>query len=313
MEKRIIAVFAALLLLASCDQTGKHTQDFQEIKIYQGTEGLVTEVVDASLPKEVYENENVDLVVKYTNKGPIEIANAKSIVAAEKGYLSFSDGSQVKSQQINTKGKENFEIIDDFMLVTYPLKAGKLEPMSEYHSAVMTVTTCYDYISKAFASVCIDTDPLNQKPGDKTCTAAPISLSAGQGGPLVISSIEPKMLLDGDVIKPQFIINVQNRGPGSVTRYGYVDKYCSNQLVAREDFNVIDSSRIEVKVSGIKQDIQCTPEQLALKGNADFISCTMTQGVPQTIDSYTTTISVELKYGYTTTTSREVKINKLPS
>ncbi len=312
MIKRIMCIVLLCLLILGCKPENGE-QSIEAENIYSGTAGLKTEIVDKSFPSEIYENENFDFVVRVTNKGPIEINNARLLVVPERGYLAFSDGSPTKPAEIlNLEGKEQFQTVDDFEILTFGLRAMELESLSEIHNAIVSVSTCYDYISKAWGSVCIDTDPHNIKPGDKACTVKTLSLSGGQGGPLVINRVEPRMTVDGENIRPQFKIYVENVGQGSVTRYGNVERYCSNQPLDQEDYNVIPSSQIEIGLPGYGTgSFSCVPQELALKGKQDYITCTLRDSVPPSIDPYMTTISVELRYGYVDSQARQITINKL--
>lgn len=305
-------LFIVLILLAGCNGNKNSSQSVDVENVYKGTDGMITQIETDTIPDKVYEGESFDMVVKVTNKGPIGVSDAQMLIVPERGYVTFDGGSNTKTQSISLEGKEQFQTIDDFKVFSFRMHAGQLEPMSESHSAIVSVNTCYDYVSKVYADICIDTDPHNIRPGEKPCSTSTISTSSGQGGPVKISRIEPRMVVDGDNIKPQLKIYIENAKSGSVTRYGQVGKYCSNQALSTDDFNKISASNVEIGLSGAnKNDFNCIPGEIWLKGESDYITCTMQSGVSNNIDPYLTPIYVELKYGYMESEAFSVPIKKL--
>ncbi|MBN1502822.1 hypothetical protein JW930_04710 [Candidatus Woesearchaeota archaeon] len=317
MNIKLIIVLLLCCFLLSCDDLGiGNNKNLQDAEIYKGKEGVAIEIIDNALPSNVFENENFELLVRATNKGPIS-TSVKLSVATEKPYLTFITGSYFQQREVQLEGKEPFQQIDDFEVEVFNIKGGQIDPLSETHTGLVIVSACYDYISKTFSDVCIDTDPHNLRPIVKTCSQSILSLTEGQGGPLVITSIEPRMLLQGDYIKPQFKIYLENQGPGSVTTYGNTNKMCSNQEKDIEDYNTLDISDLKLNVAGYTENLwSCVPEMIRLRSKQDYVICSLkenVQGIPKDRDPFLTPLKIELKYGYALTQTREVVIEKVLS
>ncbi|MFH2020809.1 MAG: hypothetical protein ABIJ34_05310 [archaeon] len=312
MDKRLISL-VIILFIVSCTSNSGNVK--LEKDIYKGTSGIVLNFFD--MPKEVFENEELTYSVKIENKGPYPVANAKLLVSLEKGYAEFKDNGlhYYLKNDINMDGKTIYNLFDDFKLVNLPIKILTLDAQSETHDSVILTTLCYDYEGQLYTDICIDTDPHGLTPGNKACAQqTSISLSEGQGGPVVISKIDTKMLMDDDVIRPQFKINIVNQGKGTVTRPGAGAEVCDNNPLSRQSYNTISLS--DVEISGRKMSsgqIECIPSDLILRNEEDFLTCTVTKqsGIPRTTASYLTPLQIKIKYGYTQSTSKEISINKI--
>jgi hypothetical protein len=146
------------------------------------------------------------------------------------------------------------------------------------------------------------------------CTVSDIDLSNGQGGPVVITKIESRMMVDENSIRPQFRIYISNAGQGNVIRYGTKDAVCSNSGLVQGAYNTVDLINIDIGYSNFHiGDFECNPLSLVLQKNEDYITCTMKAGKisKNTGVSYLTPMKVEFKYGYIESASKQIKIKKI--
>jgi hypothetical protein len=320
MSKEInMLVFVVILLsLVGCSGGGKTTDLNKDI--YKGTEGVLTSFY-GNIPLEVFEGETLSLAVKFDNKGAYEVKNAKFVVSLEKEYMGFSNGgyiyetlfSNVLSQKGKIlEGKNSYTDYDDFHVEEIPIKVGQLDDFSEYHDTTILTSFCYDYYGIAVADVCIDTDPHNIKLNDKVCNEiSSISLSSGQGGPLIIDRIETRMLVDNSVIKPQFKIFFRNVGSGTVITPGKYAQVCSSAPLGYDSYNTMKLTQLEFSSYNLN-DFECLPQDLMLIRNEDFMTCTFRgNSIGRNIPTYLTPLKVEFAYGYKDTASKELKIKKI--
>ncbi|MEM2139063.1 MAG: hypothetical protein QXM96_02835 [Candidatus Woesearchaeota archaeon] len=297
-----------MIVFTSCSTT--NSKSFKKT-LYTGTEGIVLNVY-SNLPESVYEGEQVNYILKVINKGPYEVKNAKVLLTLEKGYLEFSDGSNINEiNNVNLEGKTLSNNFDDFFVVEKTIKTKKIDAQSEYQETNILTSFCYDYGGILINDVCIDTDPYNSKSTKKTCSSGNLEFKEGQGGPLKISLIETKILTDDNYIKPQFKINFENVGNGIVIKKGSIDKVCNKDSLAEDVYNVINLKEISFS-KFTKKDFECYPDELKLKQDQDSITCTLKSGLlTKNQPSFLTPLRVEIEYGYFITDSKNIKIKKI--
>ncbi|AJF61516.1 hypothetical protein QT06_C0001G0676 [archaeon GW2011_AR15] len=308
--KKYIAALILLAVITAC--TGGSGEADLEKDIYKGTTGVVLSFFENSLGDEVFENEQLNLPIKLENKGAYQVTNSKLVVATERGFIEFSNGNNIYQKSgIRLDGKSVFVTFDDFHIEELVMNVKELDPQSEYHDSFITVNFCYDYKTSAFAEVCIDTDPHGQRVSDKACSQInSISMSEGQGGPVVIERVETRMLVVDNFIKPQFKIYISNRGEGTVISPNRIDSVCSQGSIGQETYNSLRLTALDM--SGFSMgSFECIPSELVLYNDEDFITCTLKTGISRDRQPYLTPLKVELSYGYMETASKEIKIKKI--
>ncbi|MBD3203303.1 hypothetical protein GF327_03350 [Candidatus Woesearchaeota archaeon] len=304
-----------IIFLIGCKDSGN--SEIEKEQIYTGTKGLDIEIIEESYPNEVNEKEEFNVVIKLTNYGayPFSPGNSVFTLSTEKKYMEFSGGNNIESKQINLNGKQNFNSDDDFQVLEYTLKAKELDIESQYHTVKVIANACYDYQTKVYADVCIDTDKYNTKIIDKVCSSEPVTLSGGQGGPVAVTRIEPTMLSDKNNIKPQFRIYIENLDYGSVIKQGTYNTICSSNSPQRNDYNQIELTDIKFSRFTLN-DFDCEPEIngrffAKLENEQDVVTCTLKNGISKATATYTTPLYIQLDYGYTTTDFIEIMIKNL--
>ena len=186
-----------------------------------------------------------------------------------------------------------------------------LDVMSRIHSSSILVTACYAYENKLRTNVCIDPDIFNMNSGIKPCRIEDQSFS-GQGGPLAVTYVKEALTLDKDredKVIPVFEITIENLGNGEVIDSYALRDYCSARAVNKDKFNVF---YMDVYIG--EEKMECSPmEPMRLKADGTSkIVCTLKEGLKSEDTAYTSILSVNLYYGYTTTLSEEVTILGLP-
>jgi hypothetical protein len=312
MKKAAICfVLIVSLFLLAC--TSPDTNSKLEKDLYRGTEGVSLTILEKGVPSEVFEGEEISLVAKLENKGVYESASPIMLVSLEKGYMEFKSGNHISRQAISKlEGKTIFNTFNDFQIAEFPIKVKTINDQSEYHDATILVNMCYDYYGKAFADICIDKDPHSVGSQKSVCTVSDIDLSGGQGGPVAITKIESRMMVDENSIRPQFRIYISNAGQGNVIRYGTKDSVCSNSGLVQGDYNTVDL--VDITFSNFHiSDFECNPLPLILQKNEDYVTCTLKAGkISKNVGaSYLTPIKVEFKYGYIESASKQIKIKKI--
>ena len=319
MKQEILSFLLFIILITSCTFNNQNDAELEK-ELYKGTEGVVLEYFETNFPDEVFEGEGLDYAVRITNKGPYQPHNMLLLVSLEKSYMTFGDDPdaleniRIVNNLEPLDGKTIFNPLDDFEVIELPMTVKSLDDLSEYHDTFILTTLCYDYKGIAIADVCIDQDPHDTSPREKECDVKEsISLSEGQGGPVVIDRIETRMMVDkGDRIRPQFKIYVSNRGQGTVLKQGTTRLVCNKESLNTETYNSIKIDKIEF--SGFStQNIECIPSELVLRNEEDFVTCTLRESfsLPKKAEAFQTPLIIEISYGYMESSSKEIKIKKI--
>jgi hypothetical protein len=309
--KKLIIIIIALLVLSSCG-----VPQPKEVKVHEGSDGLVIEFERMAPPDTAFEGEALPITIKMANRGAYDITNGFYSISVEKAYMNL-EGENIDTFSVN--GKSPYDLEGGTLIIRRGVFAGELDPMTQTLSSTISVTACYPYQTTATANVCIDTDLFGQNP-DKVCSANDISFpSGGQGAPIGITSIEPKMKQhpeDNTKIIPQFLIYIRNMGNGQAIEPSKTRDSCTGASIDPEFWNTA-----EVKVKLIDKQLDCTPKinpnSASLEGHIkfsrdasreDFIKCELKEGISRSLGTYTSALSIEIDYGYTTTISRTVQI-----
>lgn len=291
-------ILLALLLITGC----QNQNDFMGVNVFTGTEGLVSEFMVNSPPLQVYEGGELQVGVIARNRGIHDIEKGFIVATIEKDYMEFVEGDgkvaiKVVGKSIyNTRGDEIYEI--------FKVKAKKLETQSRIHETNVAVTSCYDYQTWATPVVCVDPDIYNVNTENKPCNIQDVEMDS-QGSPVAVTKVEVKMLPSADVIKPAFKIYVQNKGGGHVIDKNRIDAVCGSGSLDYRDWNTV-----YVRAVLANTDLNCRPSPLRLEHEEDFVMCSLDAGLPKATVAYSTLLNIFLDYGYTSTISSKVTIEK---
>lgn len=314
MRKKILVLI--LLLIVSCTNTNKGQDLDIEKNIYKGTQGVVLDFFDDRFPDEIFENELLSLAIRIENKGAYQVKNAKLLVSVEKEFMEFKQDDHIYEKTLSgnpfLEGKTYFSDFNDFHIEEITINVKELDDLSEYHDAFILTNFCYDFKGIAIADVCIDTDPHSIKVTDKVCSEiSSISLSEGQGGPLIIERVETRMIVENNNIKPQFKLFFKNQGQGTVITPGKIDQICNKNSVGFDTYNTLKLTKLEFSNHNLGS-FNCLPTELILYNNQDFMTCTYTgSDITKDLPAFLTPLKIEYEYGYSESNAKEIKIKKI--
>jgi len=334
---KIIVMLVMLLFISGCGSFKKeYTPTITSKDIYTGKDGLRMEFFENTPPKEIFENSPLPIGLKIYNEGAYDIENGYLSISLEKDYMSLDEASlrsindmfnfkDPQHIQFSLKGKTIEHPKGEQDVVTFNAKTtenlSKIDPQSEYHNSLISITSCYKYQTKAVETVCIDTDVYGFKQREKSCKVEAISLSS-QGAPVAVTKIESEMVPSTDdtsIIKPRFIITVKNLGNGEVIREDKVEGACSSERLGQGEWNNIKVKAYISTMTDEKNKLDCNiiggdkydNGTLILKQKEDSIRCSYEEGFKQIKGTFSSPLYIILDYGYTDTISKDVKIRKV--
>ena len=306
LKKKYIGLILVLFLISGCGSFSLNRGSISDVKIYTGTSGLELEFLKDNPPREVYEDQIFKATVFLRNDGAFDISSGYLLIGLEEDYMKLLyEYDQRLDLQLN--GKSMQTPVGEERIEEFTIKTKKIDPQTQEHESSIYVTSCYKYRTELHQDVCIDPDVYNLKPIEKACEVKDISLSS-QGAPVAITKIEEKISSSEseEIMIPQFIIYIQNKGKGEVIDERKIDDVCSAKPLTSEDINKLT---IAAYLSGIP--LECKPYELKLKNKQEKVICSLKEGIKKDEPAFTTLLSVILDYGYTQTISKKVTIKKL--
>ena len=327
--KKKFAIFL-LVLLAACNAS---TPNNNEINVRVGFAGLTLELLKNTPPQKVFEGDVFPVVIKINNNGAYSIKENKGVLSLiiEKDYtrkVELLEGNILEieegigaSTQFSVEGRTQINPKGDEKIISYNVYSGKIDPQSEFHSSTVIATACYPYETILGTTACIDTDVTNLRPGKKVCNAQDLIFPNGQGAPVAITKIETRMLpfeispgsASSNEIRPQFLIYVENKGPGLVIKEESVKDFCTKSNTDHSNYNIVyvDAYLSDKKlVCRLDKEPESEQRHIKLKDKKDIIRCYQEEGVPRNYDPYLSPLKIEMKYGYTQSISANYFIMK---
>jgi len=313
MNKNLILLTGILLLLAitGCDKFGKKGQTpISEADLRKGTDGLKMEFLPNAPQESIFAESGFPISLKLKNAGASDIAGARIVFGFEKAYINIPQEIAL----FGIKGKSIYAPLGEEEFITRNARAGAIGQQSEKHPSTIFATACYPYKTVLGASVCIDTDIIDERKG-KVCAVKDLSFTEGQGAPVSVTKVETRMLpQDNGKVKPHFLIHVKNAGNGEVIDADKVKSACTSEALSYRDFNALV---VKASLSGVplkcSENKESEPVIVRLRDKEDLIRCTYERdgGINSGADAYIAPLKVELEYGYTFTESKNIIIEKV--
>lgn len=313
----------------------------QEKIVVTGYNGLSFDFVPDSPPEQVYEDDSFAIGFEVVNHGGYDVTNDEAILNlgverdynCVRGWQNADVGSGVLHQtcdevqedlnkvEFSIDGRKLTMPKGESRLITYEVLAKQIDSQSEFRESMMFATLCYPYETTLETEVCIDPDPLDVYSRSKVCELVNMDFPEGQGAPVAITKVEPRIVNVGDttaseegIIQPHFSITIENKGSGEVIQRSKVGAVCTNEQFTSRD-NVFNHLRISGSVSGkaltCDGDSRLTDDepQVRLIEGKDEIRCYLADSTIKRTDlAFLTPLQLTLEYGYTESTSASYEI-----
>ena len=313
MKKTILFLILALFLIAGYTKCTL-TQRPKTIDIYQGTDGIVMEFLKGAPPDKIPENSEFQIISIIENRGASDVGEGYLTISLEKDYMHLFDwmleepivsyGVDNEKVRFQLDGKSEYSPNGGRGIIKLLARTKKIESLIESHTSNIGLTACYKYETISNPTVCLDTDIYNLRVGEKSCEVKDVILSS-QGAPVAVTKIEQSMLVHDDKIEPQFLIYIANKGNGQIIDKDKIDEACSEK--GGYNLSVVN---VEAYLSGKKLD--CIPNPVKLTKTRNFARCSAYKDdwIEKDSIGYETLLKINLTYGYTSTISKNIRIEK---
>lgn len=288
----ILVVSLLVLFISGCDGNNSSV----EVPSYNtGDLGITLELIENSPPHNAYHGGNIPFFLEIRNQGSYE-TNPLIWLSGHDPNIIRLNWNAVSPGLL--EGKSFSNPIGGYGYLEAPNVNINLPNAVDTYSAPLKVTTCYSYVTKASAQVCVDSDATNNQ--DDACTPKTVSISGGQGGPVAITHIETEPSSSGTVI---FTISIQDVGDGTIINEGKVNT-CTSRMKA-SDIDVVSIRSAQLGY----EHLSCTPSNPVRLVNGKGVVFCRKSGLSGS--AYTTTINLELAYGYKSSISKSINVRRV--
>jgi len=308
----LILFLILIMLLTSCQGQQGGGTIFTDYHI--GTKGLEVTFIKEAPPQEVFETSGFEIQALIRNYGAHDIVNKSAatltiIPSAKQYYNKITQGYTTKDLQFFGKSlnypEGEMKHIELLKLKTEPI-TGNFELIPPQINT-FDFKLCYPYETHFADDVCIDTDLNGDSLRQQVCKAQAKTYGSGQGAPIAVTEIIPKMIPVGPYVKPEYVIKIANVGKGSVFAPGIkIDNTNLETCHPSAQSNII---YINATLQG--QQLNCVPTNIKLKDGIGQTKCYFEDSqVTQTTSNFVTSITVDLSYNYEQSYKKSVAIKR---
>lgn len=307
MNQKKYCFILLLIFLTSCNIIQTKKEQIAVPDIHKGTQGIALEFLPNLPPSELYEENYFEVLLKISNKGATDAQRGMLVIGTEEQQIDLDADPDYR---FDLKGKSIFNPEGTHILKQFKAKVRPLIPQISQYTTSITATACYPYKTEATANICIDTDIANIV-RSKPCKPSKRTFAGGQGAPVAVTSVEPKMLTheDDTKIRPEFEIKIQNLGPGKAIKEEYVYDACMGKPVGQRNQKIWDV--VEVKATLSDMELTCKPETTILTKDSTTLICTLKEGIDKSAGTYLAPVSIEINYAYLNKEVKKINIKRL--
>ncbi len=304
--KGIFIVLVLVLLISQVSCTRKTSTSVTEVNYRRGTSGVEISF-NPNTPSKVYEGNTLNILVDVENKGAYPHSDTFE------GYLILSGpttaainvGDPRKSLPVDLQGR-SYDFPDGTKeTIRFEARNVRVPGDAETYKTPVQITSCYRYQTLATPTICIDPNPYETIKTVKACTVREhIPIDGGQGGPVVVSSIEESVSRNYIT----FRIKISNANNGQVFLPSSMNRCVNLEL----DYNDVDKVLVDVSSPSLGRPISCSPQGTALDpvmldNGQGYLTCKFDKtGIGGA--AYTEQLNIVLDYGYSEYITRDIKI-----
>jgi len=298
-----LAIITGLLILVACQTIPITTRPGPAPEIYTGTSALEASFTASSI-NDILMCKQSNVFVSLRNLGAFDVDGSYIFIVEDQYLAPVGD----RQKDFELEGKSEFLPIGSLDQIEFIMKNHGLPAQHESYFTNVIFQACYPYKTFAGVSVCIDPDIQNLN-RQKPCYPETITLSGGQGAPVAVTRVEPLMVPDEDMVAPMFGIYVSHLGTGQVITTQGTDTACKTS--GAPDNKLLSSINVKARAHNIQ--LTCTPNPVRLRPGEEtrFICDSPDLKFDAASGTFSTVLSIELEYGYVTTTVLPVTITRL--
>lgn len=297
-----------MLLITACSGNGLFAGEPEEAQsalemINSGTQGVELSFSQGTPASTIFDTQDFFMIVDIKNKGNYNLGSSDCFIQVtghDKGILPGLDSAQSCGE---IEGKSEFLPDGGYDYLEFRSNGVNLPDGAYEYKPTLNVVWCYEYETKAMASVCVDPGFYQVTEEQKSCVTQDVSMGGGQGGPISVSMVGVENVAGNAVLE----IIVKNVGGGQLLS-PYADfRNCAGTGLDYDDF---DNMVFDVDFSG-GSEVKCSPRDNTLRmvnGQGKIICTYDVDGTT----AFETPVLITLNYGYLDNMRQEIAIVKTP-
>jgi len=312
----LVFILIFLAAFSGCQTNGENPTNFNP---YQGTAGISLEFLKNAPPNQAYQGEQLSVVANLHNQGAYSVVKNSSQDDQIFFHLTFDNyyfrALTQEKGSIGLDGKNYYDQFGESRTLEFVLEAKELEGQRESPESQIIFNLCYPYHTKLVQDVCLDSDPFNLDQRKKTCESQTHTFT-GQGAPIAVTKIEPRMSVrtddeDNTFVSPSFTLTFQNKGTGNVISRTFekpLEDQCSIKNTGITEFG--KTGKLDVRLS--RRNLVCKPDVLNFVNNEAKTTCYVEgegqQFIPLTFVTQPDILYIDLDYIYLDAETKTVEI-----
>ena len=302
----ILGAVLSFLLLSGC------TLDFgssDDDGIVRGTRGLVIDFVSGT-PTRLSQGEPYNIQMRLTNEGAFDIEDGVIDISYESQKLDLENRDEI--ERFSLSGDDGtFRGESEVKEIRMSTRDFTMGDVSQTDTKV-TINSCYEYRTFFQESFCMDTNPSSTDP-NAPCTVSEIRGGDGQGAPVVVQRVVPRIHSGSTGARVSFDIYLRDSGDGRVLAPEASERVCTGELTS-DDFSRIKISSLTLSRYNLDDgDISCESHtehsnEFNMNDERGYITCSLNEEVDPSQGTFTTPMTIELKYGYLQTAEQRLEI-----
>ena len=294
MRSRIVTVIIALVALAAligCDGGGGGGGGgkYNLYDPYYGSEGLAISYLDSAPPDVLYDGTDFKVGLLVHNKGAKDVGDAVVSVSTLDKYFAIPNNP---AKSVSVKAKSFFRRSGEKkpLFLSGSVRDGSVD--YDGLTVPLITTVCYSYTTHVEENLCIDPDIYNLDERQKACAVRDLVLQ-DQGAPVAVTRVEESIIEDDGALDVYLKAHIRNLAGGLVANAPPATLCGSGSLGEKQ----VDRLKVSGKLGTIPLTCGVNGIVRMDAGEAD-ITCTARLTAKE---EYTTTLTMDITYGYSST------------